>query len=179
MGMGTHEMRSFSDLTKPNPPEYLLALDPGGTTGIAAFRNGGLVTYTQIKDFTPGTLDNFLTRQHRALGTAAANMEVVCEDYRVYQTHTAQHANSSLLTVRLLGALESWTERHHTPLHLQMAGQAKPFSTDRKLQEWGMYIAGQPHATDAIRHGVYYLIFRRPQPPNPKQHTSTPTHRVG
>lgn len=162
-------MRPFAELIKPYPPRWLLCLDPGGTTGIAKFEDGHLVFRTQ-EQFTPGSLYTYLVRSNRV-----DSFEVVCEDYRVYQQFAKQHTNSSLLTVRLLGALEAFCEREHVPLHLQMAGTAKPFATDQKLKEWGFYLPGNPHAMDAIRHGVYYLLFRKPDQPAPHQHT----HRVG
>lgn len=42
---------------------------------------------------------------------------------------------------------------------MQMAAQAKGFVDDDKLKAWGFWIKGKKHARDAIRHGVYYLLF--------------------
>jgi hypothetical protein len=40
-----------------------------------------------------------------------------------------------------------------------MASQAKAFVTDQKLKEWGFWKEGMRHSRDAIRHGLYFLLF--------------------
>lgn len=39
----------------------------------------------------------------------------------------------------------------------QSAAQAKGVVTDKRLKSWGLWVPGQQHARDAIRHAVTYL----------------------
>jgi hypothetical protein len=84
---------------------------------------------------------------------------VVAEDYRVYSWKAEDHAWNELSTAKLIGAIEVMCSLNEWPLKMQMAQQAKGFCTDEKLQDWGLWVKGQKHARDAIRHGIYYLLF--------------------
>lgn len=87
-------------------------------------------------------------------------IHVVIEDYRVYSWKTKDHAWAGLHTSRLIGATELICYDAGLDLTKQTAQQAKGFCTDDKLQAWGLWQEGQRHARDAIRHALYYLLFR-------------------
>lgn len=135
------------------PPERLLAVDPGETTGWALFANLDLVDCGQIptKLDPAGELEKLLDKTQPLV--------VVAEDYRIYKWKAKQHTGSDLFTPRLLGALDLLCHQRGIPLYLQMAQLAKVFCTDDKLKHWGFYKKGQRHARDAIRHGCYWLVF--------------------
>jgi hypothetical protein len=59
-----------------------------------------------------------------------------------------------------MGAIEYIAFDQELQLHKQMANLAKGFVTDKKLHDWGLYQIGKQHARDAIRHAVYYLLFK-------------------
>jgi len=133
----------------------LVALDPGETTGYAIFMNNYLIETGQIsgKNFVECIKD-----LHRLLRNANPH-HVVMEDYKIYSHKSQAHAWSSLFTPRLLGAIETLCYFERKVLHRQMAS-AKGFCTDEKLKKWNMFRVGQPHACDAVRHGVYFILFR-------------------
>lgn len=136
------------------PPTRLLCLDPGETTGWAMFENGELVdsgqALTKVNGWTE--IANLFTQQQPT--------HVIYENYRVYEHKLSRHSNSEVYTLRLVGVIEFICDvLYGIPFDNQMAHQAKGFVTDEKLQAWGMYQRGQKHARDAIRHGVYYLLF--------------------
>jgi hypothetical protein len=139
------------------PPESMLCLDPGETTGIALFCRTRLKWWNQLPTGDPVTaaksIESVFITFHPAL--------VVCEDYRVYGHRLKQHENSALLTPRIIGMIESACHRRGIPLTKQMASLGKGFVTDEKLHAWQMFKNGK-HARDAIRHGLYYLLFHRP-----------------
>jgi hypothetical protein len=43
---------------------------------------------------------------------------------------------------------------------LRSAKGVKKFVTDEKLRAWGLFVEGQGHAMDAVRHGCHGLLFR-------------------
>lgn len=138
----------------PNPPSTLLSLDPGETTGWACFTNGRYAS--------SGQLDT-VTNPMRELRTLFNNIQpdaVVMEDYVVYAHKVQQHTNNKLITPRVIGMLEGICEEASLPLTKQLAAQAKGFVTDQKLRQWQLWQVGERHARDAIRHAVYYLIFK-------------------
>ncbi len=135
------------------PTQRLLALDPGGTTGWAVFDG------TVLEDAGQQKLDGLGLQGlvHRVRPDV-----IVLENYRIYRQKAMSHIGSEVLPARLIGALELIAESRHIPLHLQMAGPVKAVVTDDKLRAWvkaHKQIQAGPHARDAIRHGLYFLLF--------------------
>lgn len=140
-------------------PEHVLSVDPGETTGFAIFRKGKLETYGQleVKKKKINILEVLVINNSSVINYNY----VIIEDYKVYPTKLKEHILSGIFPVKVIGALEYIFSLHNIPVVLQMADTAKSFVTDDKLKEWGMWIKGQEHARDAIRHGVYWLLFGR------------------
>ena len=133
----------------------LLSLDPGHTTGWAYWEDDNLVEFGQIKtkDMHEG-IDNLT-----ALIDRLNPPVVVFEDYRVYKWKSKQHEWSELHTPKLIGAIQTICYQLGIEHFKQPAHIAKTFATDKKLKEWDFWIEGQPHCRDAIRHGIYFLLF--------------------
>jgi len=132
----------------------VLALDPGETTGIAYFEGPTLKIYQQIKE---PTVELAASHLKDVIELYKPDI-VVMEDYRVYSWKTKDHAWNSLHTSRLIGAVEYVCFERRVPLWKQMAQMPKGFCTDDKLRALGYYVGGK-HARDAVRHGLYYLLF--------------------
>lgn len=142
----------------PLKEHRLLCLDPGETTGWALFVNGELTESGQAKTLEGGW------REIHDLFEYICPTFVVYENYRVYGHKLERHANSEVYTLRLVGVIEYLCEVvYGISWHNQMAAQAKGFATDEKLKKWNMYQTGKKHARDAIRHGIYYLLFTHPR----------------
>jgi hypothetical protein len=139
------------------PPERMVSLDPGETTGACVFHGLKLAHAEQLPtgDMThaPRVMNDFLNKWKPQL--------LIMEDYRVYQWKARSHTWNSLHTPRLIGFIEGWChlQTPAVPLIKQTAQQGKGFCTDDKLKEWGFYLPGERHSRDAIRHGCYYLLF--------------------
>ncbi len=133
-----------------------LCFDPGHTTGWAAFTQLDLDASGEIdtNDITKATHEvELLISEH------CPDM-IVIEDYRVYKWRAKHHAGSDMLTTRVIGCIETLAIMSQYPnVVKQPAHIAKGFCTDKKLKEWGMYVKGEKHARDAIRHGCFYLLF--------------------
>ncbi len=137
----------------------VLALDPGETTGWAKFsatpEQAVLEDYGQTKtwpivDGVSGISE--LLQQHTPT-------ILVIESYRVYEWKVEDHSWSSVPTLQLIGCIKTLSIQHNKPVYEQTAQIAKNFCTDERLKLWGMYPKGLRHARDAIRHGIYYLLF--------------------
>lgn len=153
------------------PPDVLLAIDPGSTTGYAVFEKLKFIAWGQLPTGTVsegGLLIGEVMDLHKPT-------QIVFEDYRVYGHRSNQHIGSSLHTSRLIGVIEFLCAARSLVPAKQMATQAKGFVNDDKLKAWRFYVPGQRHARDAIRHACYYILFHKtPKPPK-----ATRKHNVG
>lgn len=144
-------------------PEYrnkiLVAIDPGETTGACCFYGGEIFDARQLvtKNLTRGiiSIGSYLRHIDRELGFP--NL-IVCEDYRVYDWKSDAHKWQGLHTPKLIGAIECIGMFDGIPVVLRMAQQAKQFCTDEKLKDWDLWLKGEQHARDAVRHAVFQLV---------------------
>ena len=139
------------------PPVVLLCLDPGETTGFAVFEDGHLATSGQMV----GNEESSIYNQLSNLFITIKPNRVLIEDYRIYADKANTHTWNPLITVRVIGGVEMLCAMMDIRIHYQMASTAKGFCDNTKLQAWNMYSKGNRHATDAIRHGCYFLLFNK------------------
>lgn len=134
-----------------------VALDPGGTTGLAVFDNGKL---THSRQCPTGDV-YLLGPKFIQLLTSLEPERIVLENYLVYSWKSSSHSWDDMHTSRLIGAIECWAggQQIPVPLYKQTAQQAKGWATDERLKDWGMYDEGLRHARDAVRHGIYWSLF--------------------
>ena len=176
MAMAFRELMKLTHAQRETIPYQgtLVCFDPGETTGYAVFENwtledSGQLDSKDIPSCTKSIYDELRHHQHpnaeKGLywGLTARDVRVVMEDYRVYGWKTESHAWENLHTPKLIGGIQTICGLLTIPFYMQMAGQVKTFCTNDKLKEWDMYIKGQQHARDAIRHGCYYLLFHKDQ----------------
>lgn len=131
----------------------LLAVDPGETVGWAVFDNLALAEAGQFSVINLEAFDAFLT--------AKRPDHMVIENYRVYASKAARHVGSEVNTAQYIGILKFLADMYQVPYTLQMAHQAKGWVSDARLHQLGLFQVGRRHANDAIRHGVYYLLFAK------------------
>jgi len=124
----------------------ILAIDPGGTTGLVVLNDTRILWYGQRR-LTLGAMYHVLQRMKPD--------QVVCEDFRIYPSHAATFTWARLFTVRLIGVIELYCEQTATPITLQMAATAKQFIAARNIN-----IRGE-HARSAAQHGLYFLYRHR------------------
>lgn len=148
----------FEKFIKNPFPGRLLTLDPGQTTGWARWENSELVDRGQWNTFPVNSCIDLIVRE---LSPVRVNA-VVMEEYRVYAHKTEDHAQNDMHTSRLIGAIEFWCGLNDIPYRMQGAGIVKNWATDEKLKVWDMWIKGERHARDAIRHGIYFLHHGKP-----------------
>lgn len=152
----------YQKLRNDTSERYVICLDPGETTGFAIFDNTTLVRSGQLHTVENGKIlwDNLIEFLTKNVDTTKNNY-FVCENYRIYQHKLARHSFSPVVTLRLIGGIDLIAHSSEIPIYYQMAAQAKGFVTDQKLKDWGFWIKGKNHARDAIRHGIYFLLFNK------------------
>jgi len=156
----------FSDPTRVKKgrtyfADTVLCLDPGQTTGFAVFRGEGLgrapsmVVAGQLNTKDAETAFDII---NQAL-TDYSPDHVIFENYLVYAHKATDHSNSELVTAQVIGVIKVLCKQRKLNYDKQMASQAKGFCDDEKLKAWNLWIRGQKHARDAIRHGIYWMLF--------------------
>lgn len=138
----------------------LIALDPGQTTGVAVFEDGKLKDQLQVKTWPLTECINNL----KPIFDVHKPKRVVYEAYLVYEWKQEDHVWSQIPTVQVIGCIQTLLILADIPHFTQTAQVAKQFVTDQRLEEWGMWFTGIKHARDAIRHGLYFLLFGPSKP---------------
>lgn len=127
----------------------IIAIDPGETVGFAIADNEkspllvGQVNMYEIYDI----LETYKPKH------------VIVESFRPYP-HTAKSLIwNSLPAPKVIGVIELWCLRNNVPLTEQSASSRKLVSNEllRKYGFWKL-TKNMPHARDAARHLVLYLI---------------------
>lgn len=138
----------------------MLCLDPGETTGWARFLDGDLLDCGQeATGDRPALMAELVYELSVFEATDQGLSRIVYEEYRVRGNKYNEHVGSEVVTIQHIGAIKVVADELGVPLTKQTAGMAKGFATDRKLKAWGLWQSGLKHSNDAIRHGVYWLLF--------------------
>lgn len=152
---------AFEKFRKNPYPGRLITFDPGETTGYSIWDDGSLTEAGQLD--TKVVLKSVLQMQYwiqqkyKVFDISLKDpVYSVIEEYRVYSWKVDEHAWSDVHTIRFIGCLETLLTLQGIGYQMCGASLAKTFATDQKLEDWGFYQAGQKHARDAIRHGVFF-----------------------
>ena len=138
--------------------DCVVAIDPGETTGLTYMVGSVVGESIQVKTPTVEDLEELLRWLNSLRAAYHVNVAVI-ESYRIFSWKAEQHVWAGLHTPQLIGALRLWFRMERIPVVMQSPQVAKGFVTDQKLKDWDLWVKGQPHARDAIRHGIYFQIF--------------------
>lgn len=160
-------------LAKSKEDLYLgrvLALDPGETTGWCLMQlvkgNSDVLRAAEVRpSYCAGQVLTSPVEHAVTILTKLIDEQkpdhIVYEDYKVYAWKTKDHSWASLHTPQLIGTIRTIASQKGIPTSCEMAQQPKQFVTDEKLREWGIYLRGLKHARDAMKHAIYFLLFRQ------------------
>lgn len=135
----------------------ILAIDPGGTTGVAQIEYSPIdpprLSYIeQVESGLKGFLDWYR-------GRAGSWDQIVCEDFVLRPSVKFP----DLSPVYIIGAIEA--SEYWNPIKpIYQSPSQKPLCNDNILKKMNFYTAGKPHANDAARHGIIYLRSIRHMP---------------
>lgn len=137
----------------------IVGVDPGGHTGIATYRSGGLVN-TPGTEFASTEIDGrfaFYDLFDTVVGLGVP-LVVVCESYIITGATAAK--SQQLDALYIIGALERQCRKLGHPFHLQPPS-AKAFAPDDKLKALGWYTPGKGHSNDAARHLLKFAVSNK------------------
>lgn len=137
----------------------IVALDPGGTTGVSVYELEMNLHNYEINVEQIDTKESLLA-VYDLLDLVSPDA-VVCENFTYRQN---DKAGIDLTAQQVIGVAKLWCEMYCVPLKLQQASAAKGFAPDSTLKKLGLYHVGKRHANDATRHLVYYIIKNKEYP---------------
>lgn len=125
----------------------ILAIDPGGTSGIAWVRSRGSFNTQQVVGGAEGMI-GWLSNLANEYGCFDTIDAVVCETF----VPRPGAKSTQLDAMHIIGMLRYLCSVSGVPLIMQSPAQAKSFSTNEKLKAVGWYSVGEDHGRDAARH---------------------------
>jgi hypothetical protein len=134
----------------------VLAVDPGGATGLALWEKtpgGESIQQWQI-DSQMGLLATVEAELARGLDV------LVCESFQLSRSSKKSTAGS-LQTIETIGALRWLAHKESRLFVLQSPSDAKTFVTDDKVNALNWWKVGEEHARSATRHLILYLTKSR------------------
>ena len=133
---------------------HVLAIDPGLKTGIAVCDNIGIQTMQlDVEEFYR------LIRSYGYMNRWRPLDAIVCEAY-IISPDTLKKSRQHW-SLELIGLTRYEAYLAGVNFKLQQASAAKKFVTNDLLKLYGLYVPGQDHANDALRHLVLYLVQQR------------------
>jgi hypothetical protein len=134
----------------------ICAFDPGGTTGVAMYDQ-------DRKSWERYQLGPYEHHQKLESLLYSYSADVVIYERFMYQRRELDKGVSLRLdSVEYIGIIKLWAAKHpNTSVHCQTPAQAKNLWTDDKLKKVELWIPGNPHAMDATRHLLYYLVVNQ------------------
>ena len=135
----------------------VLAIDPGGVTGIAFYQDG---------IYTGEEVPNGFDGMAHALSTAFSPLlpldAVVIESFTINAGTHKKDPGMFADTTAIIGAVRYVASVYGIPVKMQTPAKAKAFATDDKLRRLGWYDSTPGgHRNDAARHLLTFLASER------------------
>jgi hypothetical protein len=139
---------------------YMLAIDPGGTTGYCkgSFDGETLLLQPGQERFTAGSLFNFILEdRQRSIQDDNGIYYLIYErfDYR-----NKARPGLDLTAPKLIGVMDLLVEEEDLLCYPQMPAEAKGYWTDDQLKGFNVYVKGLIHGRDAMRHLLQWWQFK-------------------
>lgn len=123
----------------------IVAIDPGGVSGLAILSPGGALNTHEI----PGGFDGLSDWLGTGSGFPWSSVDgVVIENFRLRPGAKSAQMDA----VWLVGAVKHLCRQNDILLVIQEPAQAKSFADNNKLKSVGWYTVGEDHGRDATRH---------------------------
>lgn len=142
----------------------ILALDPGGTTGYFYRGPKKENVYGQLQ---PGHHLKLWQLMQACLHETLKNdldakLTIVCEEFEYRKDAEAETREKiEYISKEYIGVVKLFrdTYPHQVYLRMQSASIAKQFWKMDKVKKVGLWPPGKKHASDAIKHYLYYVTF--------------------
>lgn len=144
---------------------YVIALDPGGTTGWASFYDNPHETDMKVKRDLPiwdrGQIGPYEHHGELLDFLMSEKPDTICFEEFTYQIRNKSKyaaAAVNLISKEYIGIIKYFGQRANIELVARHASHAKSTWTDDKLKALGLWVPGNPHAMDATRHLLAHLV---------------------
>lgn len=141
---------------------YILALDPGKTTGWAIYRSVPEHNYgPDDPQFECGELDFMGICRELDSWTShySDQLDVVSEEFKI-NARTAKNTQQTW-SLEVMGVARYFSREFTSQdLIISQRSAAMNFSTDGRLKAIGWYVPGRPHGRAATRHLLHHLVAR-------------------
>lgn len=138
--------------------EAVVALDPGGTTGWAAWEPDEGFSHGQIG---PDEHHELLYQLLGRFYVGHDKVMIACESFD-FRKFDGNRAGINLISREYIGVTKLFAKQFKgVSVHLQSPGEGKGFVNDEKLKALNLWVPGQKHARDAYRHLIYFLVNKK------------------
>lgn len=131
------------------PPNVMLAIDPGESTGYCYFIKGKPAEHGIIRG--QEKLNEWLQEQDLPIE------QVVMEQFKLFSWKARQQAGSRMVTSQVEGAVLFWARMKEIPVDLQSPSEALPMGKIWSGVEMPRN-HNNSHGISALYHGTYWLI---------------------
>lgn len=135
--------------------EWILGVDPGGTTGVSLKTPTQWITTQHKAEEFPRVLLNTIfdaKERHRQ------ELHVVAERFVPSTRHLSNQADA----LELIGFIKYTCQNQEIPFSLQTPAAAKGIAPNPLLKHIGAYAKKTPHGNDAARHTALYISQKYP-----------------
>lgn len=132
----------------------IVALDPGGTTGVAIKEEGAEWGFRQI-----GPEEHHDSLWYLLMEVYPDILVVEHFEWRPNRHENKEYGDRyvELISREYEGIAKLWGLVHSRKVVIQTASQAKSFVKDENIKKLGLWKPGQKHAMDALRHALRYI----------------------
>lgn len=144
----------------------VIALDPGGTTGWSMFRAEVMPTPDGEELFNARWSQGQLgPHEHHDQLYGFLELQQTMQTYVIcegFEYRNRARAGLVLVSKEYIGVAKLFCIRNKVSYGEQTAAQGKGFVKDANIKKLGMWMPGKPHANDATRHLLWWLINAAP-----------------
>ncbi len=141
----------------------ILSIDPGETTGyvILEFKGKKIPLIPSTREILIGSGEIKLWVGLEELISFHQPKVIIYESFKLYPWKTKSQSWSNFLTVEVIGIIKYLCETKFCLKLVEQTPSLKKFYDDKKLKKCNLYKNFSPHIRDALRHGLYYLDFKK------------------
>jgi hypothetical protein len=135
---------------------YALGIDPGGMVGYSVYPLLTQHFSAELVESGQTPVENFIDWARTAIQ----------QDWYIFMERFTITANTARLTaggshdaLDCIGVVKTLCRWAGAEFKFQTPAQAKKFVNDSQLKTLGLWIPGQDHARDAIRHLIFGIVY--------------------
>lgn len=133
--------------------EYIVAIDPGQTTGVSQMK------YTGERNFELVYCQEIPWDRRFKLRELVKGMShVVIERFALYESHAKAMVNNEFPSVRIIGIVDAYCNEFDLLDRVTFQG-AQSMQSVLVLPEHTAMTKGSEHRKDSYRHGRYYIVM--------------------